>query len=201
MIIKKTENIYANIKEQNVLRFSELSGIKKCYAVTFTIESTYTLFGNVIKTVRKEEIIPFVFKSLEVAKDYCKIHPKIFLDVFVNNECIPIPVKYVTFRLLKNNKIIGYIKWDDDYVFNADYEWGKPIENIRFERCITDPIVDKFVEDINIKRRVAYTCNVKDIDFENPCDTLSELGEKILTNKSRYKKVTFNEWNFKLVEA
>ena len=72
----------------------------------------------------------------------------------------------------------------------------------RYTRSLSDPIVDKFVEDIIVKDWI-HTNSIKDIKFLNESDSLSELIDKV-ENKNNLKKKSkevYKEWNFKLVES
>lgn len=201
MIVKCKENIYANIQEQNITKYIPAAGISKCYAVTFTREKVYTLFGKVIKTQSKSETMPFVFKSLDIAKDFCKICPTVISDVFINSHNY-YKVKYETYRLVKNEKILGYIKWNAFYTYDANLDYAGQETHKRYTQSLSDPIVDKFVEDIVVKDWV-HTNSIKDIKFLNESDSLSELINKV-ENKNNLKKKSkevYKEWNFKLVES
>ena len=67
----KNKHIYTNIQEKHIT----LPNVKEpyvCYEVSITTEYT-NIFG---KHISKTEILPFLFGSLDVAKDYCEIMPK-----------------------------------------------------------------------------------------------------------------------------
>lgn len=199
MIFEYKNNIYANIKEQNIINYVPAGKITRCYSVTFVKERTYTLFGKIIKKHSTSETMPFTFKTLDVAKDFCEICPTIISDVFVNNSGYCRLVKYHTYRLVKNGKIIGYIKWDPYYTHNNFPQVNNNTEtNIEFSPFLNDKIVGKFVDDITLKYWIE-TDSLNDVIFSKPCDYLSELIRKKetiqVTNHETYK-----EWNFKLVE-
>ena len=189
------ETTYANIKEQSISNYVPAGEITRCYSVTFIKEKTYELFGKVIKRKTISETMPFVFKSLDIAKDFCEVCPTVISDTFVNHDNYR-KVIYYTYRLIKNDRIIGYIEWDKYYTCNN----FSRIKDGDFDKIFgafkNDKIVGNFVKDIVLKQWI-FTTSVTDINFEKRRKYLSELIEN---EKPLNKKETFNEWNFKLVE-
>ena len=192
MIFECKNNIYANIKEQNIIHYVPAGEINRCYSVTFVKECTYILFGKIIKKQKTSETMPFTFKTLDVAKDFCEICPTVISDVFVNNEHCR-HVKYHTYKLVKNEKTIGYIKWDPYYTNINNKEM-----NIEFSPFLNDKIVSKFVDAIAVKNWIK-TNSLNDVIFNKPCDYLSELIKRKETMQI-INHETYKEWNFKLVE-
>ena len=190
------ETTYANIKEQSISNYVPAGEITRCYSVTFIKEKTYELFGKVIRKKTTSETMPFVFKSLDIAKDFCEVFPTIISDVFCNNNNSNHCVKYYTYRFVKNDKIIGYAKWNDYYMHGNVPKLISEKGNIEFTPFVNDKIIDMFVKDITLKGWV-HTHSLNDVKFERPCEYLSEL----LKNDKQIKdKEIFNEWNFKLVK-
>lgn len=191
-LTKCKEVIFANIKEQKIMH--PTGCIKYCYDVTFTIEKEYKLLGITIKKAEEVETLPFVFKSLDIAKDYCRIHPKVVSDIFVSNDNYPTPhfAKYFTYRLVANDKILGFIKWHKDYVTYVESGSIKKIEKSIY------PVVDKFVKYIEVRNYV-YVDSANDVIFLYQHDLLSDAmnDEEMYGNG---KSNTTKEWNFKLVK-
>lgn len=189
------ENTYANIKEQNISNYVPAGEITHCYSVTFIKEKTYELFGKVIRKKTTSETMPFVFKSLDIAKDFCEVCPTIISHEFINHSNYN-KVIYYTYVLLKNDRIIGYIEWDKHYTCNNLSRMEEGDFDKIFGPFNNDKIVGKFVKNIVLKTWI-FTDSLDDIKFEKRHEYLSGLikDEEPLINKE-----TYNEWNFKLVE-
>lgn len=188
--MKTSKNIVANIKEMG---FNDNS--VRAFAVTFIETTEKTIFGRTW-TKTEEQGIPFIFKTLEIAKDFCELKPTIVSDVFVNSNDAVFDnrhlVKYYTYRLVDKNtdRIIGYVKWDKSVTVKT-----QSVGNEIFSVNLKSPLVDKFVTDINLKRWVE-THSLYDVGFKNEHEKLSEL----LAYPSKNGMPVYNEWNFKLVE-
>lgn len=103
------------IKTKNT--FVDINGIVlnkvTYYLVTFTINKEFSLFGRIIKEYTQVKEVPFVFKSYEIAKDFCELNPKIKNEVFsvVSNRGY-FTTKYYTYKLTMNSKVNAYVVWD-----------------------------------------------------------------------------------------
>lgn len=177
---------YIKIREVTVQ--NPKSKYKTCFEVEMITNHETLLFGHIIKIKTTSKIVPFRFKTLEIAKDYCEVNPDEILETSISKTARNRiqTITYKTYVIYKNDKKIAYIKWDDSSVIN-DYC------NEQFCNTI-DSIVDKFVT--NIKFADYSTC-YDDIKFENEQDKLSELC--MLTNVQYKSKEIVNEWNYKLV--
>lgn len=177
---------YAKICEVTVQNPN--SKYKTCFEVEMIINHEILLFGHVIKTKTTSQIVPFRFKTLEIAKDYCEVNPDMIIETSFSKMATRLrTIAYNTWVIYKNDKEIAYVKWDDNFVIDK-------CGNKQFQYTI-DSIVDKFVTNIKF---TAYPSSFNDIKFENEQDKLSELC--MLTNIQYKSKEIVNEWNYKLVE-
>lgn len=177
---------YVKIREVSVQNPN--SKYKTCFEVEIITNHEILLFGHIIKTKSTSQTVPFRFKTLEIAKDYCEVNPDMIIDTAFSKMATRLrTITYNTYEICKNDKTIAYVKWDDNFVIENSC-------NKQFQYAI-DSIVDKFVTDIKF---AAYPSSFKDIKFENEQDKLSELC--MLTNVQYKSKEIVNEWNYKLVE-
>lgn len=158
-----------------------------CYKVKFITEWDITFLGKVIKHKTKTEDVPLLFKSKDVAEDYCSVHPYLITDVFVNTFNAR-PVKYHTYRILQNKKIIGYIKWDDRFIKTTNKEGiiFNPMYNV----------VDMFAEDIIVNSWIHTSSVINGVKYVFPEKYLSQ----IIKYEYNHKKDIINHWRYELVE-
>ena len=178
---------YVKIREVTVQ--NPKSKYKTCFEVEMITNHETLLFGHIIKTKTTSKTVPFRFKTLEIAKDYCEVNPDVIIKTSISKTATRLrTITYATYEIYKNDKKIAYVKWDDNCVIN-NY-WNEQFHNT------IDSIVDKFAT--NIKFADYPTSCYEDIKFENEQDKLSELC--MLTNIQYKSKEIINEWNYKLVE-
>ena len=174
---------YVKIREVTVQNSN--SKYKTCFEVEMITNHEILLFGHIIKTKSISQIVPFKFKTLEIAKDYCEVNPDMIIDISLSKMVTRMRTNtYKTWVIYKNDKKLAYVKWNDNFVINnfCDKQFHNTI----------DSIVEKFVTNIKF---TYYDGNIK---FENEHDKLSELC--ILSNVQYKNKEIVNEWNYKLVE-
>lgn len=174
---------YVKIREVSVQNPN--SKHKTCFEVEMITNHEILLFGHIIKTKTTSQIVPFRFKTLEIAKDYCEVNPDMIIETIIETS---ISKTYKTHAIYKNDKRIAYIKWEGNFN-NYDYCYTEQIHNT------IDSIVDKFVTDI---KYIPYPTRYADIKFKNEQDRLSELC--MATNVQYKNKEIVNEWNYKLIE-
>ena len=83
------------------------------YAVSIVEEYDLFVFGKFIKKISTINELPFVFKELEVAKDFCELNPKITQYTYSDRTRGDYYTKYRTYELLLNNKIYFYLCFID----------------------------------------------------------------------------------------
>lgn len=177
---------YVKIREVSVQNPN--SKYKTCFEVEIITNHEILLFGHIIKTKSTSQTVPFRFKTLEIAKDYCEVNPDMVVETSFSTMATRLrTITYKTYEIYKNDKKIACVKWDDNFVV-TNYC------NEQFHSTI-DAIIDKFVTNIKC---VAYSTCYADIKFENEQDKLSELC--MLTNVQYKSKEIVNEWNYKLIE-
>lgn len=155
-----------------------------CYAVTFTTTYDIFLFGKKIKTKTETEEVPFYFKSLEIAKDFCEIHPTYYKCYRTNDNYEGRYVYYMTYRI-NGNENNYYICWDY-LIYDDDNDVNFYPSNYK--------IVNSFVSDIKLKDWMHTHC-IDDIKYINRTLKLSDLIAKIENKNKLIKK-----WHFELVE-
>ena len=177
---------YVKIREVSIQNSN--SKYKTCFEVEMITKYETLLFGHNIKTKLTSKIVPFRFKTLEIAKDYCEVNPDMVVETSFSKMVTSLrSITYKTYKIYKNDIIIAYVKWDDNFVINN--WWDEQFQNT------IDSIVDKFVT--NIKFANPPSC-YEDIKFENE---YVKLGELCIQSNIQYKsKEILNEWNYKLVE-
>jgi len=177
---------YVKIREVTVQNPN--SKYKTCFEVEMITNYETLLFGHIIKTKTTSHIVPFRFKTLEIAKDFCEVNPDMSIETSFSKMVTRLrTITYKTWVIYKNDKKIAYIKWDDNFVINNCC-------NEQFHSAI-DSIVDKFVTNIKFS---GYAACYEDIKFENEQNKLGELC--MITNVQYKSKEIVNEWNYKLVE-
>ena len=140
------KHIYTYIQEKHIT----LPNIDEpfiCYEVTFVTKCDYLLFGKVIKHKEISKEVPFLFKSIEIAKDFCELNPT-YKKVMRSNRRYIDHIHYYTYALYNNvhekiaelyldkNFINVTHKSDGDYYYTGD--------------VIATPLVDKFAHELYI---------------------------------------------------
>lgn len=159
------------------------------YAVSIVEEYDLFVFGKFIKKISTINELPFVFKELEVAKDFCELNPKITQYTYSDRTRGDYYTKYKTYELLLNNKIYAYVIWEDGsmlYESIGDSKIVKPIEAY--------PVVRGFITDINNNLRLP---TYWDMNYMNAIKRIDNLKDKLsdifyIDDKEKY--------HFELVE-
>lgn len=144
------------------------------YHVTAT--ETYDLmwFGLHIKTKTDVIELPFVFKSLEVAKDFCELKP-IIKDIHLSNNsnggdrCS----RYYTYNLIMNRIVNAYIVWDNISVY-----YNSPTFTIRsIKPRKVYPIVEGFIKSSSDAKLNSWSSfySIYDVIFEDVKEKLSDI--------------------------
>jgi len=185
--MKMIKHIYADISEINVKTYHPEYSFylpSFAYKVNLITEYDIILFG---KTFRKTKIkeIPFLFKSLNIAKDFCEINPKYKKVYFHSNDGqYSRSVKFYTYQLVVNRKVIGYIWWSEHTIcIDNGHDMLFKYNN--------DSIINGFVKSIKVKKWVD-TNNLSDIAYYGFTDKLSDLVKTIDNNEKH--------WRFELIE-
>ena len=184
----KLKQISKYVKIREVTVQNPNSKYKTCFEVEITTNHEILLFGHIIKTKSISQIVPFRFKTLEIAKDYCEVNPDMSIETSFSKIVTRLrTITYNTWVIYKDDKEIAYVKWDDNFVIDK-------CNDKQFQYTI-DSIVDKFVTNIKFSE---YSACYEDIKFENEQNKLGELC--MITNVQYKSKEIVNEWNYKLVE-
>lgn len=178
--------ITANIKEETCF-YGEPNMV--CYEVTLYEETIISLGTKIIYKSNKTNVVPFLFKSLEVAKDFCEISPKYKLVTLINDDC-GTTVHYQTYELSKDHKFLGYIEWGENHtIFN------KSREQYGFYPSTKEPLVEKFVKNIRVPDWTR-TFGLSDLTFIKPFENVSSL----CINENNDSRRVNKQWNFELIE-
>lgn len=176
--MKKNIKTYVDIEEVSYNRR---------YKVSFITTYDITFLGQYIKTKTEIDEVPFLFNSLDIAKDFCEVNPEIKHMYVVNSEDESRKVYYETYRL-EVNKQKFYIKWeecsikiDDSYNYSFDLR--------------PDKIVNAFVSWIGLNDWM-HTYGLNNVYFSNEFSKLSELVNIKLNKKNSNNK----HWRFELVK-
>lgn len=174
--------------KQNIKTYVDIEEVelneKVYYSASFTEEYNLVICGLNLGAKSHKTEIPFLFKTLEIAKDFCQFKPKFKWIRFCNNESYGHLVTYETYSISINDKIF-YIKWSKESIILNTEDM-----NDEFIMC-SNPIVDKFVTDIKLDDWL-HTNDMYDIEFINERSSLSAL---IAVPSKNLKK-----WHFELVE-
>ena len=144
------------------------------YLVTATETYDIEWFGIKIKSQTDVIELPFVFKSLEIAKDFCELKP-IIKDVhfFNNSDSGERSSRYYTYNLIMNKKVDAYIVWDDISIY-----YNRPTFGIReIKPRNVYPIVKGFIKsgsDAKLNPWSAFY-TIYDARFEDVKEKLSEV--------------------------
>ena len=184
------KHIYADIFEKEVeTQYTFKSDARyhtvSAYKVNIITEYDIILFGKTFHKTRTKEL-PFLFRTLEMAKDFCEINPK-YKEVYFKSNESPLgnnSVKFYTYQLVANKEVIGYIWWNDETVYLNN---GRHME-FKFN---SKPIIYGFVENIKVKKWVD-TNYLSDIVYYGFTDKLSDLVKTVNNNEKH--------WRFELIE-
>lgn len=187
--MKINKHIYADISEKAVeIKCAYYSDPRYqtilAYKVNFITEYDIILFGKIFHKTKIKEI-PFLFRTLDMAKEFCEIKPK-YEEVYFQNSKDDYSVKFYTYQLAVNNKVIGYIWWNDKTVY---FNSGRHIE-FKFN---SKPIIDGFVKNISVKNWI-FTNYLSDIKYYGFTDKLADLVKPIVNDDNG------KHWIFELVE-
>ena len=185
------KHIYADISEK-VIEFQITSYLNSryqtffAYKVNLITEYSITLFGKTFHKTKTKEI-PFLFKTLNMAKEFCEINPKYEKVFFQNGEDYH-SVTFYTYQLIVGKENIGYIWWNDNTVYlNKDDD-----RDILF-KYDNNPIIEGFVKNIKIKKWVE-TNHLSDIIYYGFTDKLTDLVKSVNINNNE------KHWRFELIE-
>lgn len=131
------------IKHKNT--FVDITGIVldgvTHYLVTYTRIYEFSLFGRLIKEYKNIEEVPFVFKSFEIAKDFCELNPKYKKYTFYEESTYgSFKVYYRTYKIVLNNKVNAYVIWNHN-ILTYDYT------SAEYQMDESYPIVNGFIKD------------------------------------------------------
>ena len=183
------KHIYADISEKDVetqytFKSDPHYHTVLAYKVNIITEYDIILFGKTFRKTRTKEL-PFLFRTLEMAKDFCEINPEYEEAYFKNNDSLgDSSVKFYTYQLVTNKEVIGYIWWNEETVYIND---GHRME-FKFN---SKPIINGFVKNIKVKKWVD-TFSLSDIIYCGFTDKLSDLVKTVDNNEKH--------WRFELIE-
>lgn len=173
----------------NIHTYIDIQGISlnrvMYYVVTKRTTYDIVLFGTIIKNVDKTEELPFVFKSIEIAKDFCELNPKIKKFLFAPKGHL----KYETYDLIMNNKVHAYIVWDID-TKSVEYKKYDYDDKRIFPREVY-PIVNGFVkcaDDIKLDC-YNYASSIYDAHAQNVVEKLSDIFNISKNDKYHFELV------------
>ena len=184
-----TTKKYINSSIKKICKTGKLytSGII-VYKVFLTVQKDSYVFGKIISSKIYEEEVPFLFKTLDTAKDYVSICPEIKKIDIRNVEC-DTSVTYKTYELSLNKNIIGYIEWNANCVHKHDNRC-----HITFYVDDEFPIVYKFAKNIN-PSYWENTWSVSNIKFDFDYELLTELVKKY-----NNEETVLEEYKYSLVQ-
>lgn len=140
-----SKHIYTYIQEKHIT-LPRVDEPFICYEVTFVTKYDYLLFGKVIKHKEDAEKVPFLFKSIEVAKDFCELNP-IYKKRMLSNRKNVDHVHYYTYVLYNNaNEKIAEAYWDKNFINVVHKDNG----DYYYNNVISTPLVDKFAYELYI---------------------------------------------------
>ena len=109
------KHIYTQIQEKHIT-LPNISEPFICYSVTFVTKCDHILFGKVIKHKEETKEVPFLFKSIDIAKDFCELNP-IYKKTICSNKTNIVHVHYYTYVLYNNeNEKIAELYWDKNFI-------------------------------------------------------------------------------------
>lgn len=187
--MKINKHIYADISEKEVeTQYTFYSDPRYqtilAYKVNLITEYDIILFGKTFHKTKIKEL-PFLFKSLDMAKEFCEINPK-YEKVYFQNSEDGYSVKFFTYQLVVNKEVIGYIWWNDKTVYlNRGYHMEFKFNN--------KSIIYGFVKNIGVQSWT-NTNYLSDIKYYGFTDKLADLAKPIINNDNE------KHWRFELVE-
>jgi len=183
-MFKKNLHIFTTI---STVKDTKRPRSKEYYVVTYDMEYDIVIFGHFIRHVKTTEKVPFIFSTLDIAKDFCKIKPMYDKYIITNKYG---NVFYHTYRLNVNGNVVGYIKWEMNsvvyYHATGEYEY-------HYKYVDVNPIVDCFAKGVEIKYQWYDIRSIRDITFDREQKTLSLMINEGFED-------TDNIWKFELVE-
>lgn len=190
--MKLNKHTYVDIVEKNVetqytFKSDPHYHTVLAYKVNIITEYDIKLFGKIFHKSKTKEL-PFLFRTLEMAKEFCEINPK-YEKVYFQNRYDGTCVKFYTYQLSVNKIIIGYIWWHNESVIINNGEHA----NMTFD-VIHNPIVYGFVKNIELNdwMNTHYLSDVRYYGFTNK---LSELVKPVINTSDNEK-----HWRFELIE-
>lgn len=182
--MKINKHIYADISEKVVESQIKPYQTFFAYKVNLITEYDIVLFGKVFHKTKTKEI-PFLFKTLDMAKDFCEIKPKYEKVCFQNSEDgFGFSVKFYTYQLVVNKKIIGYLWWHKQTICIDEKH-----SEFKFN---SNSIIDGFVKNINVQSWIK-THYLSDIKYHGFTDKLTDLVMPINNDTGKH-------WRFELIE-
>ncbi len=190
--MKLNKHTYVDIVEKNVetqytfksdLYYRTVLG----YKVNIITEYDIKLFGKIFHKSKTKEL-PFLFRTLEMAKDFCEINPK-YEKVYFQDREDGTCVRFYTYQLVVNKSIIGYIWWHNESVI-IDHT-GNMNMTFNFSH---NSIVYGFVKNIELDNWV-NTNYLSDVRYYGFTTKLSELVKPIINTTDTEK-----HWRFELIE-
>lgn len=189
--MKISKHIYADISEKVVepqntsYLYSHYQNIL-AYKVNLITEYDITLFGKAFHKTKTKEI-PFLFKTLDMAKEFCEINPKYEKVYFQSTDgqygC---SVKLYTYQLLVNKKVIGYIWWNDKTIYLIN-------NHDMLFKYNNNSIIEGFVKNIKVKKWID-TNYLSDINYCGFTNKLTDLVKPIVNENNE------KHWRFELIE-
>jgi len=161
------------------------------YKVNFITEYDIILFGKTFHKTRTKEI-PFLFRTLDMAKEFCEINPK-YEEVYFRSDDsqFDYSVKFYTYQLLVNRKIIGYIWWNGKTVY-----FDNSYNNSMLFKYNNNSIVEGFVKNIEVKKWIE-THSLSDIKYYGFTNKLADLVKPIINDNNEKQQ---KHWRFELIE-
>lgn len=141
------------------------------YVVTIVKEYDLFVFGKFIKKISTINELPFVFKELEIAKDFCELNPKITEYTYKNRTRADHYTKYKTYELLLNNKIYAYVIWEDGSMLYESVDASKIVKPIE-----AYPVVKGFITDINNNLHLP---NYWDMNYIYAIERIDNIKDKL----------------------
>lgn len=189
--MKLNKHTYIDIVEKNVETQYTLESDSHyhyhtvlAYKVNIITEYDIKLFGKIFRKSKTKEL-PFLFRTLEMAKEFCEINPKYEKVCFQNSKEIDSSVKFYTYQLIVNKEIVGYIWWNDETVYlNGDWHMEFKFNN--------KSIIDGFVKNIDVQSW-SNTFHQSDIKYYGFTVKLTNLVKPINNDNGKH-------WRFELIE-
>jgi len=184
------KHIYADISEKQIVSpytntTDQHYQTMLAYKVNFITEYDIVLFGKTFHKTKNNEV-PFLFKTLDMAKEFCEINPKYEQMYFQSNDSGGWKVKFYTYGVLLNGNLIGYIQWHNDFVIINYNELTMEF------KVGNDAVAVGFVKNVSLKNWVD-TNSIYDIKYYGFTDKLADLVKSINNDNEKH-------WRFELIE-